>query len=179
MMFWIQLLRFLLTAAVLGLLAHIVGEALPRRWFHAEAFPYRACAFEKGGRFYQKFGIRAWKDKLPDKSKVARGAYRKSIAAHHEAGALDRLVQETCVAECVHWVLLFLSPVFLVTMARPYSVVAAVLYAFSHIPFIMIQRYNRPRLLAANRLAQARGKTAQPCETAPAGACSGKEAEAV
>ena len=102
MMFWIQLLHFLLTAAVLGLLAHIVGEALPRRWFHAEAFPYRACAFEKGGRFYQKFGIRAWKDKLPDKSKVARGAYRKSIAAHHEAGALDRLVQETCVAECVH-----------------------------------------------------------------------------
>ena len=88
-------------------------------------------------------------------------------------------MQETCVAECVHWVLLFLSPVFLVTMARPYSVVAAVLYALSHIPFIMIQRYNRPRLLAANRLAQARGKTAQPCETAPAGACSGKEAEAV
>lgn len=43
-MFWVQLLRFLLTAAVMGLLAHIIGEALPRRWFRAEAFPIpRVC----------------------------------------------------------------------------------------------------------------------------------------
>jgi hypothetical protein len=28
-MFWVQLLRFLLTAAVMGLLAHIIGAAAP------------------------------------------------------------------------------------------------------------------------------------------------------
>ena len=99
-MFWVQLLRFLLTAAVMGLLAHIIGEALPRRWFRAEAFPYRAYAWEQNGKFYQKLGIRAWKDRLPDKSRLVRSAYRKSVAAHHEAGSMDRLVQETCVAEC-------------------------------------------------------------------------------
>lgn len=91
-MFWVQLLRFLLTAAVMGLLAHIIGEALPRRWFRAEAFPYRAYAWEQNGKFYQKLGIRAWKDRLPDKSRLVRSAYRKSVAAHHEAGSMDRLV---------------------------------------------------------------------------------------
>ena len=97
-MFWVQLLRFLLTAAVMGLLAHIIGEALPRRWFRAEAFPYRAYAWEQNGKFYQKLGIRAWKDRLPDKSRLVRSAYRKSVAAHHEAGSMDRLVQETAFA---------------------------------------------------------------------------------
>ena len=61
----------------------------------------------------------------------------------------ERLVQETCVAECVHWVLLGLSPVFVFTMAQPYAAIAATLYALSHVPFIVIQRFNRPRLLAA------------------------------
>lgn len=184
-MFWVQLLRFLLTAAVMGLLAHIIGEALPRRWFRAEAFPYRAYAWEQNGKFYQKLGIRAWKDRLPDKSRLVRSAYRKSVAAHHEAGSMDRLVQETCVAECVHTVLFFLSPVFLVTMARPYGGIAAALYALSHIPFIMIQRYNRPRLCAAGRLARAlSARKPIPCgagadEAAPVTERTEKKVEAI
>ena len=80
-MFWVQLLRFLLTAAVMGLLAHIIGEALPRRWFRAEAFPYRAYAWEQNGKFYQKLGIRAWKDRLPDMSRLMPDMVKKKLAA--------------------------------------------------------------------------------------------------
>ena len=68
-MFVSQLLRFLLTVATLGFLAHSIGEALPRRWFHADAFPWRAGRWEQGGRVYLKLGVRAWKDRLPDMSR--------------------------------------------------------------------------------------------------------------
>ena len=148
-MFVSQLLRFLLTVATLGFLAHSIGEALPRRWFHADAFPWRAGRWEQGGRVYLKLSVRAWKDRLPDMSRFVHGMYRKNIRAHREADCMERLVQETCVAECVHWVLLGLSPVFIFTMAQPYAAIAATLYALSHVPFIVIQRFNRPRLLAA------------------------------
>lgn len=181
-MLWVQLLRFLLTAAVLGLAAHLIGEALPRRWFRADAFPYRAYAWEQNGRFYQKLGIRAWKDRLPDKSKFAPGAYRKSVGAHRDGMRIERLLQETCVAECVHWALLLLSAVFLFTMARPYGAVATILYALSHVPYLMIQRYNRPRLLAAYKLVEARAaREPEPCaeEDAPNAELTGKKVEAV
>lgn len=31
----------------LGIVSHFYGQALPRRWFDPEKFPYRAFAFEK------------------------------------------------------------------------------------------------------------------------------------
>ena len=47
----------------------------------------------------------------------------------------------------MHWALLVISPVLLITMTGWLSIVATVLYGLSNIPFIMIQRYNRPRLV--------------------------------
>ncbi len=149
-----QVFVFLLIAAVLGLLAHWIGEALPRRCFHAERFPYRAFGFEHGGKIYQRFGIERWKDQLPDKSRFVPSMVKKSVRAVPDSESLLRLVQETCVAECVHWTLLLLSPLFLLFMNRIWGSIATALYALSHIPFIMIQRYNRPRLIkTAQRLA--------------------------
>ena len=142
-----QALRFALTVALVGIAAHFLGEALPRRWFDASRFPYRAFAFERNGRFYEALGIRRWKGLLPDKSRFAPGAYKKSIRAGQQTSAhMERLLQETCVAELIHWLLLLLCPVLLLTMEGAAAVVMTVLYGLSNIPFIMIQRYNRPRL---------------------------------
>ena len=46
--FW----RAALYAAALGVLAHPVGQALPRRWFDPHQAPYRCRDWEKGGRVY-------------------------------------------------------------------------------------------------------------------------------
>ena len=55
--------------ALIGILAHVLGEALPRKWFHWDRFPYRTFPWEDDGRIYETMGIRRWKDRLPDKSK--------------------------------------------------------------------------------------------------------------
>ena len=58
-----------------------------------------------------------------------------------------RLILETCVAELVHRVLFLLSPIFAQYMTGVYADLAMLVYALGNLPFIFIQRYNRPRLI--------------------------------
>ena len=143
-----QALRFALTVALVGIAAHFLGEALPRRWFDASRFPYRAFAFERNGRFYEALGIRRWKGLLPDKSRFAPGAYKKSIRAGQQTSAhMERLLQETCVAEFIHFLLILLG--FYALRLWPGmggAVFTAVYILLGNLPFLIIQRYNRPRL---------------------------------
>ncbi len=158
-----ETLRFVIPVGVIGILAHVIGEALPRRWFDASRFPYRAYAFERNGRFYEALGIRKWKNVLPDKSRIAPGTYRKAIrggAQQHSAAHMERLLQETCVAECVHWALLVISPILLFTMESPAAYVMTPLYGLSNLPYIMIQRYNRPRLAVLSARMQRKAQEA-------------------
>ena len=99
--FW----RAALYAAALGILAHPVGQALPRRWFDPHRAPYRCRDWEQGGRVYNKLHIRRWKDRLPDMSRLMPDMVKKKLAAADPMS----LVQETCVAECVHCWLVVLS----------------------------------------------------------------------
>lgn len=84
---------------------------------------------------------------MPDKSKHTKKTFTKEMQGHENEASLVRFLQETCVAECVHWCLLFLSPPLYGYVPTPFGAVVTVLYALSNIPFIIIQRYNRPRLL--------------------------------
>ena len=155
-----NLLVFLLAAGVIGLAAHFVGEALPRRWFRCDRFPYAAHAWERGGRVYNRLHIEKWKDKLPDKSKFVKSTVRKSVGRDVTPAHMLQLAAETCVAECIHLALLLISPVMLLLTEPPFSVAATLLYGLSNVPYILIQRYNRPRLLryaarAEKRIAEA------------------------
>jgi glycosyl-4,4'-diaponeurosporenoate acyltransferase len=151
---------FLLIAGCLGICSHFIGEALPRRLFHPERFPFRTFKWEQNGKFYKKhFKIELWKSKMPDKSQKVKSMEQKSVSGDRSSEHLQRLTLETCVAEAVHWVLLLLSGLFSIFMARPLGYVVSVLYALSHVPLIMIQRYNRPRLMRLLRSGQNTGGT--------------------
>lgn len=159
-----QILTIIKYIAVVGILAHVVGEALPRRWFHWDRFPYRAWVWEREGNAYEALGIRRWKDRLPDKSKHTKRTFTKQMRGHQGGDGLLRFVQETCVAECIHWILIFLSLPLYMFVPTPLGLVVTVLYALSNLPFILIQRYNRPRLLRILRRRQA-GREAQEAPT--------------
>ena len=72
-----KFLYALLYIAALGILSHFVGQALPRAWFSAERFPYRAAEWENGGKVYEKLGIKRWKDFLPDMSRIMPDMVKK------------------------------------------------------------------------------------------------------
>ena len=57
------------------------------------------------------------------------------------------LVQETCVAECVHWALTLLSAgIFFLWRSGWAALLWLVYNVLGNVSFIVIQRYNRPRL---------------------------------
>ena len=85
-------------------------------------------------------------------SKISRRMVRKSITpAQFTPEHVERLVAETCVAEMVHLILMLLSPVIYWINPTGLGAVIAIAYALSHVPFIIIQRYNRPTLVTLSK----------------------------
>ena len=133
--------------AAVGVLAHFIGEALPRRWFHPERAPYAPRAFERDGRLYRALRVQDWKDKLPDMSKISSRMVGKRVSLTGSAEEARRVAVETCVAEVVHLALIPLAiPVYLICPTG-LGLAVAIVYGLSNLPFIIIQRYNRPTLV--------------------------------
>ena len=165
-----QFFLFAFIAAVVGALAFLGGELLPRKNFDYTTFPYRPYHWERNGEIYEKLHIRAWKDRVPDMSRQVKTMFAKKLVNPRDPEYTRRLILETCVAELVHRVLFLLSPIFAQYMTGVYADLAMLVYALGNLPFILIQRYNRPRLvrlmekqLAAQERMNAK-KEADPCK---------------
>lgn len=143
-----SLLYAVIYIAVLGILSHFVGQALPRARFSAENFPYRTADWENGGRVYEKLGIKHWKDALPDMSRIMPDMVKKKMTRQNREQGMDVLIAETCVAECVHYWLIVLSLGIFLFWRGVWALVFWLVYnILGNVPFILIQRYNRPRLV--------------------------------
>lgn len=138
--------RFASIVGTLGVPAFFLGEKLPRRWFNPEKFPFKSFSWENEGRIYEKIGIQWWKNRTPDMSKYMRRAFSKQGNLLRDPQHLRRLVVETCSGEFVHWVLIFLSPVFAILMDEM-GILAMLLYIVGNLVSLVIQRYNRPRIM--------------------------------
>ena len=133
-----------------GFLANFIGEALPRAIFHPNRFPYRVYRWEKDGKVYERVGVHKWKDNVPDMSRLRK---KKMVPKHlgicPTADGVHTLALETCRAEAVHSVLCLLSVgLIFLWKNRWLGVGVVVIYVLCNLPFIIIQRYNRPALLA-------------------------------
>lgn len=140
--------RFVFIVAVIGTMAFFFGQLLPRKNFDYTAFPFAAFAWEKNGNVYHKIGIQRWKTKVPDMSQYVKSAFRKRITVFRSPEYIEDLIRETCVAEFVHWVLILLSPLYLILMEdETAGWISMLAYVLGNLPFITIQRFNRPRLV--------------------------------
>lgn len=134
-------------AAILGILSHYVGESLPRSWFYPERFPYKPFFWEQKGKIYEKIGIRKWKTKMPDMSRIMKDMLPKRVTAGVSSQNIQSLIKETCVAEFVHQFLCLLSVGIYFIMKNGVGILLVVICIVGNLPFIMIQRYNRPHLI--------------------------------
>lgn len=116
----------------------------------------RLRPWETDGRLYRRLGIRRWKPLIPDLRGIFGGAARHGPRRHEARryGAPRRrraeweaLAAETRRAERVHWLIMAAVPVLLVYNR---GVLAAAMIGYAVVangPCILIQRYNRLRLL--------------------------------
>ena len=116
---------------------------------------FRPRAFE--GPLYEALGVKKWKGKLP--------AYNPSLFSLR-AHSLEEIAQAMCQAELVHEAIVLLSflpltmtPVF---GAFPVFFLTSLAAACLDTLFVLMQRYNRPRILALLERRQARAAHGTP-----------------
>ena len=74
---------------------------------------------------------------------------REDIAVYHTlTEKITVLVKETCIAEFIHTMLAIVGFGCMKIWEGLGGTIVAILYAVGNIPFIMVQRYNRPRLIS-------------------------------
>lgn len=132
-----------------GLLVFILGRVFPRKWINPESFYFKAWRWENGGKVYEKIGIKKWKTKWPDFSNIITKIFPKFMPKKRlDMNAVQKLpilIRESCVAESTHTICFILGFVPVAIWPGLASGVLGVLWALTHIPPIIIQRYNRPR----------------------------------
>ena len=140
-------LRMASIVGIIGIAAFFIGERLPRSIYDYERFPFKCYAWERDGLIYEKLGVRWFKTHSIDMSSIMPRAFPKQHTMSRDKAHLKRLVQEMCNAELVHWILALLSPVFSLLIDGWYGVAISIGYALSNLSDIIIQRYNRPRII--------------------------------
>ncbi len=134
--------------AFLGIISFLLGRILPKGWFSPTAFPYKLFKWERNGAIYDCLNIRKWQNLVPDMSKLfKRWMPPKKLNGLPNAEAIELMLQETCIAEFTHGWLSLAGLACLWLWPGLGGIVVTVLYIFvGNLPYILIQRYNRPRL---------------------------------
>ena len=108
----------------------------------------RTKNWERDGRFYERtVGIKRWKDKLPDASRMFRGGFAKANLQTASPEFLERFLRETWRGELVHWLALLAIPVFCVWNPWWGVAVNPLVALAVNFPCILALRYNRARFL--------------------------------
>lgn len=136
----------------------ILGRLYPRKWLRTGSFPFKSFKFEKNGTIYNKIQIMKWKTKLPDMSMIItkilpRFMTKKRLADENN---IPVLIDETCVAEATHVIVAILGFGCVFVWNGIGGWLLSVLFLLINVPFIIVQRFNRPRLVTADMMLKRR-----------------------
>lgn len=127
--------HFVMRLAVGGVLNMVMGNKADytRSWYQMKPFEER---------LYKCLKVKRWKDKMP--------TYDPELFSL-EKHSLEEIVQAMCQAEVVHEIIVVFSFVPLLAAIPfgtfPVFLITSVLAAGLDLMFVMMQRYNRPRIL--------------------------------
>ena len=140
-----KFLHCALYLAITGIIAFLVGRIVPKSWFQADRFPYRCYPAEQ--KLYRVLGVKGWQSKVPDMSRIFPALMPAKKLTADTFADLPRMIQETCVAEMIHFLLSLSGLACLVIWPGAGGIILTTVYILlGNLPFIIIQRYNRPRL---------------------------------
>lgn len=129
--------------------AALICLYLPNRFFSPHSRIFRAFSWEREGRFYDNvFRVSSWKHMLPDGSILAKSrGFRKKNLQCYTSEYLERFLVESCRAEMTHllailpfWVFWFFTPPQVPWIMFVYALIV-------NLPCMIVQRYNRPRIM--------------------------------
>jgi len=160
---WTVLLDCVVWAVVGTLTGYLTHRVGPDGFTHDGPIT-RLRAFEADGRWYERrLRIKAWKARLPEAGALFRDGFSKRDLRSAEVEHLRRFVVETRRAEITHWIVLACGPFFFLWNPWGLAVVMLVYAVVANVPCLLIQRYNRARLLRVIATAsRSRGRVGDP-----------------
>ena len=130
---------------MLGVVSFVTGRLIPKHWFHADHFPWRCDPAEQ--QLWKLLRVKQWQAKAPDMSRIFTHIMPAKKLTEETISDLPRMIEETCVAEWIHLMLSLAGLVMLKIWPGMGGVCITLVYILvGNLPFIIIQRYNRPRL---------------------------------
>ena len=107
-----KFLHCALYLAVTGIIAFLVGRIVPKSWFQEDRFPYRSYPVEQ--KLYRALRVKTWQSKVPDMSRIFPFLMPAKKLTSHTFSHLPRMIQETCLAEIINFLLSLTSRACLV-----------------------------------------------------------------
>lgn len=125
-----------------------ISILLPGKLFDYKQWLFKEKPFERGGRFYlDKCKIKRWKNSLPELSDFLKCVFPKKSILDYSDNYLVIYLNESCRAEITHEAIIASSFLFFIWNGLTMSLLIFIVAFILNIPFIIIQRYNRPRVI--------------------------------
>lgn len=138
----------LIVFIVFSVIWTLLAERLPARIYNYKTWLYRERKWEHGGKFYERiFLVKRWKSYLPDISDFLKWRFSKKHIHDIEFNYIQRFLSESCKSEFTHWMIICSSFLFILWGGIFTCLKIFVLATALNLPYIIIQRYNRPRLI--------------------------------
>ena len=154
-----KLLRCAIHCAFAGTVGFFFGRLISQWPIKPDRGWFRSFAIERNGKIYEKLNIHKWQAKVPDMSRVFPKLMPPKNLRGDYMQRLPVMIQETCVAELTHIVVSLLGlPCLWIWPGMGGVVVTAVFILLLNVPYILIQRYNRPRLMRLQTKLEARNE---------------------
>ena len=145
---WLTILSYIILWPLMQVSIAMLGNKISDKHFHPNLFWLKTRKWEKGGSFYKHiFKVDKWKRFLPDGANTHKTGFRKKQMIKYDPEYINAFIAETGRAEIFHW--LQIVPFWVFGLwSPPFVIWVMLLYALIvNLPCIIVQRYNRPRLI--------------------------------
>lgn len=148
--------------ALIGILSGLSVQYLPPTLLSRETWVTRPRQSERDGRAYERYlRVNRWKDRLPEAGTLLGGEHSKRHLNGSDTVDLLAFQAETRRAEYVHWTNIAAGPAFVLILPTWAAVAMTGFAVVVHLPFVIVQRYNRLRLgrILRHRAARTSGES--------------------
>lgn len=131
---------------LIGITGFFLGRVMSKYGIDASRFVVKKLNSEDDGRIYELVFIRKWHNKLPDMSKIFPHLMPEKAINIKVLENVPVMINETYIAEFIHSLLGVFGFFCIGIWDGLGGFVVTLVYEMANLPYILIQRYNRPRL---------------------------------
>jgi glycosyl-4,4'-diaponeurosporenoate acyltransferase len=128
----------------------LLSDFMPKSLYSSRNWLLRERRWERKGEVYQQWlKVKHWKKFLPELSDFVKTVFPKKEIRDFSREYLDKYLFESCKSEITHWCIILSSLLFFLWAEFEQTGIMIIIAIVLNLPYIIIQRYNRPRIAEA------------------------------